>query len=327
MKSRTPKTLEEYARAIPGLNALAQEVHFILDQALSEAGIKIHAIEYRVKEFDSIARKFESKSDGEDTEINDLVGARVICLFKSDLERIDEVIRSEFTVDNVDDKIVSSSDTFGYMSVHYISKLKSGVSGRRYDAIKDRRFEIQVRTLCMHAWAAISHYLEYKSEWDIPDHLKKGLNALSGLFYVADAQYEQLYNARQGSREQANREVSSGASKPPINLDTLQAYLIDRFANRPNDKTDTVSNLVSELKEAGIDNFSEIDSLIDAGREMLESEEKKHLAKPENQGRDVFYTRAGAVRCSLRGASEKYKEVWRKRQAAARQEKAKVKPS
>jgi ppGpp synthetase/RelA/SpoT-type nucleotidyltranferase len=161
MKSRTPKTLEEYARAIPGLNALAQEVHFILDHALSEAGIKIHAIEYRVKEFDSIARKFESKSDGEDTEINDLVGARVICLFKSDLERIDEVIRSEFTVDNVDDKIVSSSDTFGYMSVHYISKLKSGVSGRRYDAIKDRRFEIQVRTLCMHAWAAISHYLEY----------------------------------------------------------------------------------------------------------------------------------------------------------------------
>lgn len=36
-------------------------------------------------------------------------------------------------------------------------------------------FEIQVRTLCMHAWAVVSHYLDYKGDWDVPADLKLSL--------------------------------------------------------------------------------------------------------------------------------------------------------
>jgi hypothetical protein len=41
----------------------------------------------------------------------------------------------------------------------------------------------------MHCWAAVSHYLDYKGDWDVPVDLKRALSALSGLFYVADNEF------------------------------------------------------------------------------------------------------------------------------------------
>ena len=53
-----------------------------------------------------------------------------------------------------------------------------------------------------------------------PDHLRKGLNALSGLFYVADEQYESLYNA---SRTLDKMPI---LIQTPVNQRTAQSILI-----------------------------------------------------------------------------------------------------
>jgi putative GTP pyrophosphokinase len=300
----------DYKKHLPSLTALCQEVHFILQQALTESGIKFHAVESRVKELDSILRKLSDISKSSVKNINDVVGTRVVCLFNSDIKNIKEIIEKEFDVQSIDDKLELSTDTFGYMSIHYICRLKPNLSGRRYDSIKDHFFEIQVRTLCMHAWAAISHHLEYKSEWDIPDHLKKGLNALSGLFYVADSQYEQLYLARELAREEAGKEAINDQGNIAINFDTVDAYLKRKFPNREPYSLDSLSELVGELSESGILSIQEIDRLIHQAQDEFKKDEREQISNSENKDADMYYNAVGVARISLCAVHKKYKKIF-----------------
>lgn len=313
MTNPIPNTQSDYDKLKPTYLALAQEVQYIIREAISEAAIKIHDIECRVKTFESISKKLENRSAGRIKRINDIVGARIICLFMSDIERVDRLLRAEFEVKSVDNKIESAHDSFGYMSVHYICRLRKSVAGRRYDAIKGLEFEVQVRTLCMHAWAAISHYLDYKSELDIPQHLRKGLNALSGLFYVADTQYEQLFHAREASRELAKSAAqASSGSETPINLDTMVAALTSMYPERRLDMSD-VSELILELTEANFTSMEELRREVAAREAELQKAEQEQLALPTNLGRTHVYTATGAVRVSLRRTHQAYKEVYDER--------------
>lgn len=47
-----------------------------------------------------------------------------MCLFREDLGKIAALIDKHFEIIEVDDKINKTSDTFGYMSVHYLCRIK-----------------------------------------------------------------------------------------------------------------------------------------------------------------------------------------------------------
>lgn len=300
---------QKYDQKLPILEALREEVHFILSDALETDLIKIHNIESRIKEFESLSRKINDKSISNEEDIEDLVGARVVCLFKSDLSKVEEVLSNNFEIIYKEDKISSSSDSFGYMSIHYVCKMKSTYKGPRYNKIKNVKFEIQIRTICMHAWAAISHYLDYKSEWDIPDQLRKGLNALSGLFYVADEQYESLYNARQESREAANLNSGTVQSKgSPINFDTVSAFLSRKFPDRTRSNSDGISELVKELVDSNYSNISEVEIDINRASKLFEKDEEE-TKKSQKVKRKLYYNEVGAARVSLRLVNEKFEEA------------------
>ncbi len=297
------ETPEEYANRFPVFEALCSEANYIVTQAIIESQIKIHEIESRIKTYDSIARKLNEASAGfAEGGLTDTVGLRIICLFRSDLNQIYSIIEKEFIVISSDNKIEAAPDTFGYMSVHYLCRLKDEVKGRRYDAIKGLIFEVQVRTLCMHAWAVISHYLDYKAEWDIPGGLKKDLNALSALFYLADTQYEQIFNARDVSRATSATELAtSTAGSTPINLDTLFAFLSRKYPDRALDRS-SVSSLTGELIEAGIDEIEELSAELDRRKEEFEAAESKRREGP--------FAAVGVVRISLRDTHPGYKAVY-----------------
>ena len=117
--------------------ALVEEARFILEEKVNERGIKIHAIEGRVKSLESIVTKCKSKGISDPFhDLFDLAGCRVICLLRSDINAIGEIIKEEFDVVEVDDKILSDVNSFGYMSVHYIVTLKEAVAGPRYERLK-----------------------------------------------------------------------------------------------------------------------------------------------------------------------------------------------
>ena len=192
-----------YESLLPRNKALLDEVGFILEERIKSSGIKIHNIEKRIKSERSALEKCERKRTTELASLSDLVGARVICLFRSDVARIGELIAQNFEVLDIDDKQASDNSPLGYLSVHYSCKLPSRYSGPRYERTSDLIFEVQVRTLCMHAWAAVTHYLDYKGERDVPRDLKQALSALAGLFYVADSEFEQFNSARLESQRKA----------------------------------------------------------------------------------------------------------------------------
>jgi ppGpp synthetase/RelA/SpoT-type nucleotidyltranferase len=85
---------------------------------------------------------------------------------------------------------VATSLHLAYQSVHFVGRIHPSRSGPRYDSIKGQRFEIQVRTILMDAWANVSNYLDYKSDRSIPSELRRDFFALSGLFYVAEQHLE-----------------------------------------------------------------------------------------------------------------------------------------
>jgi trimethylamine:corrinoid methyltransferase-like protein len=52
--------------------------------------------------------------------------------------------------------------------------------------------EVHVRTVLQHAWAAISHSLQYKKEDDVPAALRRRLNRLAALLELADQEFTTL---------------------------------------------------------------------------------------------------------------------------------------
>jgi len=72
----------EYVSNLAMYNSLREEIVFIINQAIRDNNIKIHEIESRVKTWDSILAKSKRKNSAAPlVDINDIVGARVICLF------------------------------------------------------------------------------------------------------------------------------------------------------------------------------------------------------------------------------------------------------
>ena len=155
----------EYSRREQGYEKLKKEMVYILKEELKAAKIPCHLVNGRVKDLDSVIAKAQRNAPEQEIEdidkIVDICGVRIICLFLSDIEKIDLLIDKSFDVEDKDDKVRSKSEAeFGYLSVHYVGKLPSNFSGPRYNDIKDLRFEIQVRTIAMHSWVTIMHYLD-----------------------------------------------------------------------------------------------------------------------------------------------------------------------
>ena len=200
-----------------------------MNETLGTSSVRVHTVSSRIKSFQSFAAKADRNELSDPyAQIRDVVGIRVVCLFISDIQRIGKLIEQAFDVVEQDNKIDGGEvSSFGYMSFHFIVKMKATCSGPRYDAISNRPFEIQVRTIAMDAWAAASHYLDYKSEVDVPSDLRRDFFALSGLFYVADRHFEMFFDARKTAIAEITSTLKqhSPVWDQELNLDSLRAYL------------------------------------------------------------------------------------------------------
>ena len=294
---------------------LCGEVGYSLKQGIDVAGVKIHSVSSRPKALESFLGKVDRKKYTEPfAQCEDLAAARVVCLFMSDLDRIRTVIESLFQVISRQDKVQDGdAATFGYMSQHYICKLSGGHSGPRYDHISDLKFEIQVRTILMDAWANISHYLSYKNEDSVPQDVIRDFHAMSGLLYVADRQFETL--ARASSQYAASAEndiVHSGQAVSENNADTVAALLLKLFRDREASDAYDISDFVHEVISFGYRDLGILSADIEAGlAAALEDElEDPPIAQP-GETDDGLYSRVGLARMSLKHSKPEYYEMMR----------------
>jgi putative GTP pyrophosphokinase len=158
----------------------------------------------------------------------------------------------------------------------------------------------------MHCWAAVSHYVDYKGDWDVPANLKMALSALSGLFYVADSEFEQFNAAMIASKKSAEQVSLAKGEMQDVNLDTVAALLRKTYPNRSRASPNGISKLVHEIKSAGYRSLDELQRDLESGAKSVTDYEKEH------EGGRVYFIDIGAARHALAGVSERFAEVRRK---------------
>lgn len=185
---------EAYESRSGSLEQLKVVVEQVSRRVLSQQKINYHFVQGRVKDFSSFHNKILRKGLSDPfNDVRDLVGVRVVCLFRPEVEKVVAVIKNTFTIIEEDNQMDGNSpNNFGYMAFHLEAKLKDSQVDVNLEEVKNSPFEVQIRTIAQDAWASISHYLDYKKESEIPAKLRRDFYALSGLFYVADIHFAML---------------------------------------------------------------------------------------------------------------------------------------
>jgi len=214
------------------------KIKTILDESLKGNGINVATIEQRAKSIDSFGEKASLRSTiNQDSpkyidpikEITDLAGIRVITFFPRTLEKVDEVIRSEFEVLEKSDKsdVLKEEERFGYQSIHYLIKLKQNrIALSEYSQFDGLIAEVQVRTILQHAWAEIEHDIQYKSVEVIPTEIHRRFIGLAGLIEIADREFQAIQDADTELTQKARESVKEGRLEDiEITPDALKTYL------------------------------------------------------------------------------------------------------
>ena len=159
---RKKKTLEElraeYLQIEPIARKFANELEHQLGILVESEKVSLgFPIAARVKSWESINEKLDRLPLNlpSITELQDLIGIRLIFLYKRDIEKICEVLGQVFDVtkqENTFDRL--RRDQFGYTSIHLVIKIPDNwlvvPSLSQFGGFKA---EIQVRTVAQHLWA------------------------------------------------------------------------------------------------------------------------------------------------------------------------------
>lgn len=213
--------MQQYRERRPSLELLAKEAYEVLSSALREQGIYVTAIEYRVKAENSLAGKLELKGAKYKSidDITDLVGMRVITFYTDDVDKVAAIAKSVFDIDwkeSVDKRKLHQLDSFGYNSLHYICRMKSG----------GPRFELQMRTGLQHVWSTIEHDIRYKGDVKIPREYARQFSRLAGMLELIDDEFSRLRTVLTDYRRQIRSLVKDGQlDEVPLSVDSFRSYL------------------------------------------------------------------------------------------------------
>lgn len=287
---------------------LRVEAIYSIESELSAAAIKFHSVSGRVKDLEGFLEKVERKSyEDPFTQTQDLIGVRIVCLFLSDIPKIEAIVASIFDVISIDDHVENGPvDSFGYMSVHYVCELGAKHTGARYSGLTRQAFEVQIRTVVMDAWANISHQLAYKGESSVPENLRRDFHALSGLFYVADQHFELFTKHAQDAQASATEAIEANeANELDVNLESTTALLRQIYPDRERAPRKTIADLVEELSLLGYDKIGPLALILMSQRANVIEFEKTH---PPASGSSRYFD-VGLARNSLTLVHPDYKDI------------------
>ena len=135
----------------------------------------VEHIKARIKTEKSAALKLARKGYDITTEnlvlhVHDMVGARIVCSFLSDVYDIVNIIKNskQLEIKEEKDYIQNPKDT-GYMSYHLIVLVPIYLN----NCIEYIEAEVQIRTIAMDFWASLDHKIQYKFPQEIPAIVKK----------------------------------------------------------------------------------------------------------------------------------------------------------
>jgi putative GTP pyrophosphokinase len=224
----------EYDQATKNMEDLGEDLKWIIQRILQQAkegvGIPYHAIDFRVKSFESVCAKLASTvyKYPKMEDLDDLLGVRVITYFPDQVDEAASAIRDALSVDEAKsvDKRRMDYDRFGYLSLHYIATLNENycriATFRHYSGM---RFELQIRSILQHAWAEIEHDLGYKSELGVPREFRRRFFRLAGLLEIADIEFQSIRDGLHRYQEEAQAMIGSTPGELKIDQITLRTFV------------------------------------------------------------------------------------------------------
>jgi putative GTP pyrophosphokinase len=310
--------------------ALVEQIHRLARDHEISFGVQL---ESRVKTLDSVLEKLERRSLvlRALTDLNDLVGLRLILLFKRDLQTTRDLLLEKFDVVSVEDVAGRLEATqFGYQSLHAIVRLlPAWLAVPTLADLGDLKAEIQIRTLAQHIWAAASHELQYKQEEDVPPLIRRSIHRVSALLETVDLEFDRVLT----EREHYLREASAAPAEEPLNADLLAVILDQSFPKENREGVENYAVLLGELAEFDVKTASDLRNLLLEHKKQALQEDRKQVTDRRRRAtsttrerieRGVFFNHVGLARAVMRAAFGERYDAYRAGKGRARHRAAKT---
>jgi len=166
----------EYEKKYNTYEQMCFIVKSIINREISKNKLKILSVTSRVKTFDSFYEKIFRKQKKKKkpisdpfTEIHDIAGVKVICLFESDARELVNILKKskEFDKKSNNFKFQEIKQDFGYKASHFDAKINPNSPILKIDEfkkLKDIFCEIQIKTSFNDSAQRAEHRLRYKSD-------------------------------------------------------------------------------------------------------------------------------------------------------------------
>ena len=266
-------------------------------------------MESRVKTWPSIEEKIlrKSYSLASIADLTDLVGVRLIILFRGDRDRLDKTIKDNFSVISHEDAGARLGESqFGYQSHHYVVRLKSEwLRLPSYSDLGGINVEIQARTVAQHIWAAASHKLQYKREDSVPIPLRRTINRVSALLEIVDLEFERVLKERD---EYLAQQIDTKADDRQLNVDLIDVIATKIFPSENRDPADDeLDDVLRDLLAFEIATSKQLEDLLSRHYESIMYADRRSVPafdspdddNPERTARGVFFSFAGLIRQGL----------------------------
>jgi putative GTP pyrophosphokinase len=210
--------LLRYAERVPLLEQLRTNLERETCDAL--AGLAhVDRVSFRIKDALSLAAKAEDPENSPAyrdplVEIEDQVGGRVIVYFLADLADVRMRLEQTFNTVERTERRPQRDAEFGYESDHLICLIPPHLEPTDWGSRSDlpTTFELQIRTLFMHAYAQPQHRIAYKSTQELPSSIRKELAWIAASSWGADRAYERVRVACE-NRAQSEPDARPGAPR------------------------------------------------------------------------------------------------------------------
>jgi ppGpp synthetase/RelA/SpoT-type nucleotidyltranferase len=214
-RSIAERFLKQFERDKPLYDQGSIQAIALINEILVNSPAVIHAVTARPKELSSLRLKLAEKGYSRPKrQVSDLIAARVITYYRDAVPIVVNALSTALEIDkkrSLDKREELEAVEFGYSSVHLIVRTRGGWStSPQYFALRDRWFEIQIRSLLEHAWAENEHEVVYKSGIEYPAAVKRRFARIAGAIEIIEDEFIELREHRQKLIDQYSARYQSG---------------------------------------------------------------------------------------------------------------------
>lgn len=287
---------EWYIKNRPLYKDLASKVESIIKEVLNQKQITYFSISSRAKTLESFMDKSQKDKYKEPiSEIMDFAGIRIITYVKSEVKECCSEVEKLFDIDkdnSLDKGNELGTEKMGYRSVHYIANLKNDrLCLPEYSAFRDKKFEIQVRTILEHAWADISHDRNYKFNGVLPEEIQRRFALVAATLELSDREFDSIALELSKYEKEVEGKIKNNELDIEINSASLKEYLKNKLESYEKESliidVDFINEqiVIDELIRFGVKKIYDVDKLLEKYLEKYIIE----LKKAESKYLDMYY--------------------------------------